>query len=148
MRTCSVEGCDRKHLAKGMCRRHYSRMYLHGRLDVVVFRGPVPERLAGQSASLPNGCVVFTGYLTPKGYGHIGIDGSKRFAHVLAYEQAYGPVPAGLEVDHLCRNRACINPEHLEAVPHQVNCQRGVAGKNWHRRFRDLSGRWAPGFMK
>lgn len=48
-----------------------------------------------------------------------------RQAHRVAYEFLKGPVPKGLELDHLCRNRYCVNPDHLEAVPHQVNVQRG-----------------------
>jgi len=45
-------------------------------------------------------------------------------AHIPAYERAYGPVPGGLEVDHLCHVRLCVNPTHLEAVTHAVNVAR------------------------
>lgn len=51
-----------------------------------------------------------------------------RYAHQAAYEFAKGPVPAGLVIDHVCRNRACVNPAHLEAVTHAVNAQRGLMG--------------------
>lgn len=74
------------------------------------------------------GCWVWAGCKLKGGYGHIR-DGKKVvLVHRLAYELLRGPIPAGKEIDHLCRERACCNPEHLEAVVHQVNCQRGNLG--------------------
>lgn len=81
-------------------------------------------------------CWVFTGALTGRGYGslYVGkIDGKRRIVapHILAFELSIGPVPEGLELDHLCRNRACCNPSHLEPVTRRENVLRGegVAAK-------------------
>ena len=71
-------------------------------------------------------CLVVQGKLRPDGYGAIGVEGRTRLAHVYLYEQAIGPVPEGLELDHKCRNRACVNVAHLEPVTHQENIRRGV----------------------
>jgi hypothetical protein len=61
------------------------------------------------------------------GYGRIGYGGKEPVAHRLIYELLVGPIPLGHILDHLCRNRNCVNPEHLEPVTHQVNTHRGDA---------------------
>jgi hypothetical protein len=65
------------------------------------------------------------------GYGKVngGSDKGSRSAHLVYYERLVGSVPEGLELDHLCRNRCCVNPEHLEPVPHVVNSRRGSQTK-------------------
>lgn len=62
------------------------------------------------------------------GYGQVGCMGKKMSAHRLFYEFYRGRVSGGLQLDHLCRNRRCVNPAHLEAVPQRVNILRGVGG--------------------
>lgn len=53
------------------------------------------------------------------------VDGKQRYAHRLAYEWAVGPIPPGAQIDHLCREPRCINPDHLEAVTQRENIVRG-----------------------
>lgn len=73
------------------------------------------------------GCWEWSGALHPQGYTQFWVPGERipRKGHRASYEIHKGPIPDGLEIDHLCRNRGCVNPNHLEAVTHQVNMLRG-----------------------
>lgn len=70
-------------------------------------------------------CIVWVGATNTVGYGVVQIDGERHLAHRVAYEAAYGPIPQGLVIDHLCRVRNCVKPEHLEAVTTAENLRRG-----------------------
>ncbi len=70
-------------------------------------------------------CLIWTGTLNPYGYGMVSWHGHYKLVHILTYEWANGPVPGGLELDHLCRRHDCAEPKHLEAVTHRVNMLRG-----------------------
>lgn len=72
------------------------------------------------------GCWLWTGYLTPRGYaaGTVAMKKGVRM-HRVTYAQLRGPIPDGLQLDHLCRVRHCINPWHLEAVTCRENLMRG-----------------------
>jgi len=94
---------------------------------MVAHRRPLRERFEAKVNRTP-GCWLWTGAKTSVGYGLIQDDAPSRrslAAHRLAYEWANGPIPEGLVIDHLCRVRECVRPEHLEAVSSQVNVERG-----------------------
>ena len=70
-------------------------------------------------------CWLWLGAVQTKGYGSFSISGVRYLTHRLSYEDRYGPIPDGLQIDHLCRVRQCINPAHLETVTTQENTRRG-----------------------
>ena len=103
-------------------------------------RRPVEKRF-WESVEKREGCWEWLGRKDRQGYGVVRIIihyEEKLFqAHRFAYELAKGPIPEGLTLDHLCRNRGCVNPAHLEPVPMVVNTMRGygVGAVNSRKQF-------------
>jgi len=71
------------------------------------------------------GCWLWSGALSANGYGHVFHSGKRRRAHRLVYDLMVGKIPPGLQIDHLCRVRSCVNPEHMEPVTGRTNVLRG-----------------------
>lgn len=87
-----------------------------------------PERISVEDRGYLTACHVYIGNLMPNGYGRI----QRQYVHRIAYEHAKGPIPPRLDIDHLCRVRNCINPDHLEAVTRRENLLRGETLTAWH----------------
>ncbi len=79
------------------------------------------------------GCWDWLGEINKKGYGRLEYNGKRIKAHRYFYEYFVKPIPNGLEIDHLCRNKRCVNPKHLEAVTHRENIIRA-----WRERIKDI----------
>jgi len=88
----------------------------------------LPSRFWAKVVIGPSGCWVWAGGRTGRGYGQLRSGGVQVGAHRLAYEALCGPIPDGLVIDHLCRNKVCVNPAHLEVVTGAENTRRGCLG--------------------
>lgn len=80
------------------------------------------------------GCWEWLRYVDKAGYGHCAYKGKSMGAHRAYYQMHKGEIPAGLQIDHLCRNRKCVNPKHLEAVTKRENFLRGISPAAWNAR--------------
>lgn len=88
---------------------------------------PWDDRFLGRFITAPNGCWEWQHTLSRDGYGQMSVDGRNRMAHRISYELYVGAIPRGLTLDHLCRNRRCVRPSHLEAVTQRENFHRGAS---------------------
>lgn len=122
---CGVPGCDSTvRLRRGLCNRHYLRWRRHGDpLGGGPTVYPTTEEAFSARVERRGDCLVWTGATTAGGYGHICVDGRMAYAHRYAWERMYGAIPAGMVVDHVCWNPACVNVAHLRLATHPQNMQ-------------------------
>lgn len=140
-RSCRVEGCENLQGEKGgrgWCNKHYLRWWKTGSPTGTLLRPHIDlfwEKVAVRSR---NECWQWLGYRDPEGYGRFHErTGSAKIhitirAHRWIYKEVVGDIPEGYVIDHLCRDRGCVNPSHLEAVTNQENLERG-----WGRRIKN-----------
>lgn len=144
--TCVIEGCVKSERTRGWCDKHYMAWYVHG--DPLWERPTPIERLLAKidrdglvPAHRPElgPCWEIDTHHGPLGYAYFSRGEGSQLAHVAAYELLVGPVPDGLELDHLCRNRGCVKavadecgPGHLEPVTHLENMRRSEIAQRTH----------------
>jgi hypothetical protein len=112
---CAVKSCERQAHARGLCGKHYQRWRVHGDPEWIAPRYASMEvRFWARVEKTPT-CWNWTAAKTTDGYGSLWNRESRRavYTHRYSYELNVGPIPDGLTIDHLCRNRACCNPDHL-----------------------------------
>lgn len=139
-RTCSIDGCDKAHDARGWCKSHYARWREYGHpLAGGRPRDEPPKVTDYFERGGDDDCWPWLSIKDRHGYGRwrvreMGIDTG---AHRAVYEHLVGPIPDGLVIDYLCRNRVCVNPRHMEPVTNAENVRRGNAGSKpgWRRAF-------------
>jgi hypothetical protein len=144
---CTIEGCGKKHDAKGYCRMHYERLRNHG---TTADPRPTKAERFWSKVQKGEGCWEWKAGKNTHGYGRIQMgtlrEQNVQLAHRVAYEYVKGPIPEGKALDHICRNPGCVRPEHLRPVTAKENLENlggafstsksGVRGVSWSRRDR------------
>lgn len=158
VQTCSEQGCSKSAHLRGWCRPHYERWRRHGDPQggrKFFLRGTPEERFWNKvDRRGPDECWNWLGAKNNAGYGHIGIPTSPggRYSPVLAHRFSYelhgGTLPPSQlgsntqTIDHLCYNRLCVNPAHLEVVTHKENLRRRRPRTHYSIPKRGADGRW------
>lgn len=123
---CGFDGCERPHYGKGLCQPHYGQRRRGTELKPLRRHDRTPEERFFALLEPEGECWSWTAALAGGGYGTFRVDGRNVPAHRWAYEFLRAAIPPRLDLDHLCRNRRCVNPWHLEPVTRSVNNLRGA----------------------
>lgn len=134
VRVCHVDGCNRQSRRHGYCEKHSTRYRKYGDpLHVERIQGDDIARFMQYVNVDPAGCWVWSGVRhKTRSYGRFwvgGRGGSYQQAHRWSYEHHVALIPKGMTIDHLCRVRECVNPEHLEPVTQAENNRRALASR-------------------
>lgn len=136
-RTCTYEDCERPHDSLGYCKTHADQVRRGrepypigsrpggGSKRPVRFASPddVIQQLDTLTSVDDNGCWLWTDRVNHYGYGVYSCRGKTGFTHRTTFTHFVGPIPDGHEIDHICWNRLCCNPDHLRAVTRKQNCE-------------------------
>lgn len=137
---CIVPDCDRTTVAKGLCHKHWKRMRSNGTLELQRrnYKGMDEQERFWMYVNkqgkphpiFPTPCWEWTGSLIKGGYALFRLSSTnpsqqeKILAHRYSFELTYYPIPEGMEIDHMCKTRHCVNPDHLDLVTRQENIDR------------------------
>lgn len=121
---CSVDGCTGSRLARGYCGKHYQRLRAGSDPRTPSSKDLTADERFWRKVDKTGPCWIWTAGRDWDGYGIFSDAGRSRRAHRWSYAALVGPIPDGLQLDHLCRNRACVNPGHLEPVESRQNTMR------------------------
>ena len=123
IKTCSIEGCGRAgRIVRGWCEKHYKRWQVHGDPHKITrIRAKTPEESFKARTKWQGDCLQWTGPTVRGGYAHIYSQGKAVYVHRFAWEKVYGHIPDGMDIDHICHNRICVNVEHLRLATKSQN---------------------------
>lgn len=141
-KVCSEQDCITPTHARGLCKSHYGKRATLGTLPPRS-SATLEERFWAKVKKTGT-CWLWTGHVSKSGYGRFRVKGYAESAHRVSYEISIGAIPEGLDVDHVCRQKSCVNPDHLRAATRKQNMENrsgaqknnlssGVLGVSWNK---------------
>jgi hypothetical protein len=133
MTRCDYRACAKPARSRGLCNAHYKQARKNGTvrqypLVNMALEIPVPDRFWAK-VRVTDSCWEWTGRVNEQGYGTFRGGSHMVYVHRWSWERQRAPIPAGLTVDHLCRNRRCVRIDHLEIVTNSENALRSWDGR-------------------
>ena len=145
---CSIDGCEKPLAWRGWCYGHYKRWQKYGEPTGVPTGSPTRtlEERFWEKVDKTGDCWLWMAAISRDGYGHISVDDRMVRAHRVSYELHQGPIPDGMQIDHVCHQTRCVNPAHLRLATNKQNCENrsrssngsGIRGVSQH----PVTGRW------
>ena len=122
---CKIDGCDNTTKgSRGFCGKHYQRFQKYGDPHAGIAKYSTWQEALDNRVREDGDCLTWTGSKNQHGYGRAKVqNGGLRVVHHLAWERVHGPVPEGMEIDHVCFNRACVRLAHLRLVTKSENAR-------------------------
>ena len=136
---CSLVGCGVKHAAKGYCVNHYMMWKRRGDPLAEPLKYNTPEEAFAARTEWQGDCLIWTGSVNNSGYGSLLVSDKVIGAHVYSWQQKFGEIPDGLDIDHcVCYDKRCCNPEHLRVATRAQNAT-NINGTSKHNKLGEVN---------
>lgn len=121
-KACKVDGCvSTSRVVRGYCIAHYQSARKAGVIEAVQTKYSTPDEALAARVQRVGDCLEWTGVKNQKGYARMRVNDVLVSVHRHVWEKEHGPIPKGMEVDHECLNRGCVNIEHLRLATRSAN---------------------------
>lgn len=135
---CSIPECGKPSRKRSWCNSHYMNWFRHGD-PTVAAKIPTIEEQFWARVQKAETCWLWTGVINDGGYGIFSVNGKRTRAHRFSWELANSEIPEGMQVDHRCRNRECVNPAHLRVVTNKQNAEHVEGWAHSSNKFRGVT---------